>query len=101
TAGTPAAAYHTTSSLPGIAGNSESIQYHSCQSQCLLGPFPLDWHFSAGTAQSGDSGRLCWQHGRLHPSSLDWQTTASHRLSPCDLVLGAQTRCVCCLPLSG
>ena len=91
---------HCACPLPGDAGHRQSIQHDSGQSQRVLSAFSFDWHLSAGASESRDAGRLCRQHGRLHAPSPGWQTAASHRLSPCDLVPGAQARCLCRLPLS-
>lgn len=101
TGGTPAAPNHPTGSLPGIAGNRQSIQHYSRESQCLLGTLSLDRHLSTAPIESRNAGRLCWQYPRLHAPSSGWQTAASYRLSPCDLVSGAQTRCIRGLPLPG
>jgi len=60
-------------------------------------------HLSAAVKNAGKTQAKEWtraiQCTHDAPSS-GWQTAASYRLSPCDLVSGAQTRCIRGLPLS-
>jgi len=47
TGGTPAAPNPPTGSLPGSAGNRQSIQHYCRESACLLGALSLDKHLSS------------------------------------------------------
>ncbi len=55
----PATANDSTGSLEGSAGNCQSIQYDSRESQRLFSAISLDRYLSTGTLESGNLGRLC------------------------------------------